>query len=86
LRRGFPGASSDRPKKQAVPKLSGFTADEIKELSDENQNEKMSPNMINKNIEKVLKIKMPKHTKLLYGDKKQRFERNPEAAENLVCF
>ena len=86
LRRGFPGASSDKQKKQAVPKLSGFTADEIKELSDENENEKMSPNMINKNIEKVLKIRMPKHTKLLYVDKKQRFERNPEAAENLVCF
>ena len=84
LRRGFPGAHSDESKKQAVPKLSGLTADEIKELS--NENAKMSPNMINKNIEKVLKIKMPNHTKLLYGDKKHRFERNPEAAENLVCF
>ena len=86
LRRAFPGAHSAEPKKQAVQKLSGFTADQIKELSNENENAKMSPNMINKNIEKVLKIKMPNHTKLLYGDKKHRFERNPEAAENLVCF
>ena len=38
--------------------------------------------MINKNIEKVLNIKMPQHTELLYGDKEngKRFQRDPEAS------
>ena len=41
---------------------------------------KMPADMINENIEKVLNVTMPKHTKLLYGTEEgRRVERDPSA-------
>ena len=61
-----------------------FEENEIKELIEkesESGKHRMKADMINENIEKVLEIQMPKHTKLLYGNDdadegSQRFERN----------
>ena len=44
------------------------------------QDEKMTADVINENIEKVLNVTMPKHTKLLYGTEEgRRVERDPNA-------
>ena len=85
LKQGFPGKDHIKQllksEKPTVGRISRFLVDELAELSYEE--DKMSPKM---NIEKVLKIRMPKHTKLLYGDNNQRFERNPDTADNLVSM
>ena len=61
----------------------GLLAGELAELESEEKMEtadkvKMTADLINANIEKVLKIQMPKHTKLLYGDNRQ--ERDPASS------
>jgi hypothetical protein len=65
-----------------APKISVFSAAELSELSEENV--KMTPRMINKNIEAALTIQMPKNTKLLYGGENQRFQRDSEATNTSV--
>ena len=61
----------------------GLLAGELAELENDEKAEgankvKMTADLINANIEKVLKIEMPKHTKLLYGDNRQ--ERDPASS------
>ena len=46
---------------------------------------KMTADIINENIEKVLNVTMPKHTKLLYGTEEgRRVERDPSAQVRLI--
>ena len=48
----------------------------------DSDDKKMTADQINENIEKVLEITMPKHTKLLYGTEEgKRVERDPSAQE-----
>jgi hypothetical protein len=86
LMKGFPEIDEKKnlmkAEKPIAPKISGFSAAELSELSEENV--KMTPRMINKNIEAALTIQMPKHTKLLYGGENQRFQRDPAAANTSV--
>ena len=65
--------------------LSEILEDEIAELSGEVEvTGKISPNYINQNIERTLKIVMPEHTKLLYGEKSQRFQRDPQSSSEVI--
>ena len=55
--------------------------EKIHEVSDV----KMTADIINENIEKVLNVTMPKHTKLLYGTEEgRRVERDPSAQVRLI--
>ena len=75
-------------KKETPTAVQGFSEEETAELISEEaaaDEEKMTADMINANIESVLDIKMPNYTRLLYGDKDgQRFERNSNSSSDEV--
>ena len=77
----------------AAPAVQGFSQEETAELISEEaesrtaagEEEKMTADMINTNIESVLNIKMPNYTRLLYGDSDgERFERNSNSSSDEV--
>ena len=79
--------------KKETPAVLGFSEEQTAELISEeaearteaDDEEKMTADMINTNIESVLDIKMPNYTRLLYGEKDgQRFERNSNSSSDEV--
>ena len=83
--------------KKETPAVQGFSEEQTAELISEeaeartearteaDDEEKMTADMINTNIESVLDIKMPNYTRLLYGEKDgQRFERNSNSSSDEV--
>ena len=60
---------------------------ETDENNPEVRDRKMTADIINENIEKVLNVTMPKHTKLLYGTEEgRRVERDPSAQEVRLIY
>ena len=80
-------------KKTETPAVQGFSEEETAELlaeeaesrAEADDEEKMTADLINANVESVLDIKMPNYTRLLYGEKDgQRFERNSNSSSDEV--
>ena len=81
-------ADNDNIIEDAVEDKLGFSAEQILELEEEEikDADTMTADIINENIEKVLKIQMPQHTKLLYGDTEgsDRYQRNSNSTNTEV--
>ena len=78
--RAHEGTKNEENMEPTTEKISDPALDA--EKKPDSDDKKMTADQINENIEKVLEITMPKHTKLLYGTEEgKRVERDPSAQE-----